>query len=72
MRLADLFGMDTANLITVAIFVFGGYALVYFGLVQVIVQVLEFRKLEFELGRPIMLAEEGPSPGDGPARTSRS
>jgi hypothetical protein len=31
---------------------------VYFGLVKLCVQLLEFRRMETELGRPIMLAEE--------------
>jgi len=35
-----------------------GYAFVYSGLVQVSVHLLEFRRMEKELGRPIMLAEE--------------
>ena len=61
MRLADVFGRSTANLIMVAAFVFGGYGLVYFGLTQAIVQLLEFRRMELELGRPIMLAEEMPT-----------
>jgi len=72
MRLADLFGRSTASLIMVAAFVFGGYGLMYFGLVQAIVQLLEFRRLEGEIGRPIMLAEEMPRSGDTPPRTRRS
>jgi len=61
MRLADVFGRNTANLIVVAAAVFVGYLLVYSGLVQAIVQLLEFGRMEAELGRPIMLAEE-PAP----------
>jgi hypothetical protein len=58
MRLAATFGSSFANLIMVAGFVGGGYALVYFGLVKLCVQLLEFRRMETELGRPIKLAEE--------------
>jgi hypothetical protein len=58
MRLADVFGRSTANVVMVAAFLFGGYTLVYFGLVKASVQLLEFRRMETELGRPIMLTEE--------------
>ena len=64
MRLADVFGRSTANLIMVAGFIGIGYALTYFGLVKASVQLLEFRRMERELGRPIMLAEE-PAPEKG-------
>ena len=61
MRLAATVGRSAANLIMVASFLGGGYALVYFGLVKASVQLLEFRRLEKELGRPILLAEEAAS-----------
>jgi hypothetical protein len=58
MRLAAVFGRGTANLIMLAAANSAGYALAYFGPVKVIVELLEFRRLENELGRPILLAEE--------------
>jgi hypothetical protein len=73
MRLADIVGRRTTELIIVACFLFIGYAFALSGLVQAIVQLLEFRRLELELGRPIMLAEAMPSPGgDSPPRERRS
>ena len=57
MRLADVLGRSTANLIMVAGFIGIGYALTYFGLVKASVQLLEFRRMETELGRSIMLLD---------------
>jgi hypothetical protein len=71
-RLADVFGRRTTDLIIVACFLFIGYAFAFSGLVQAIVQLLEFRRLEGELGRPIMLAEEMPRSDDSPPRRRRS
>lgn len=58
MRLADIFGRPTANLVMVAAFLSAGYVLTYFQLMRLAVDLLEFRRLERELGRPILLAEE--------------
>ena len=58
MSLADVLGRSTANLVMVVGFIGIGYAFVYSGLVQVSVHLREFRRMEKELGRPIMLAEE--------------
>jgi len=58
MRIADVFGRSTANLVMVGAFLSGGYALVYFWIARAAVEMLEFRRMEKELGRPIMLAEE--------------
>jgi hypothetical protein len=58
MSLADVLGRNPADLIMVVGFIGIGYAFVFFGLVQLCVHLLEFRRMEKELGRPIMLAEE--------------
>jgi hypothetical protein len=61
MRIADVFGRSTANLVMVGAFLSSGYVLVYFWFVRAAVEMLEFRRMEKELGRPILLAEEAAS-----------
>ncbi len=58
MSLADIFGRSTANVIMALVFIFLGYSLAYAVIGGALVQFLEFRQLERELGRPILLVEE--------------
>jgi hypothetical protein len=56
--LADMVGRSTADAIIAVGFLMVGYSMMYFGLLRAFVQFLEFRRMESELGNPIMLAEE--------------
>jgi hypothetical protein len=51
-------GRSTADAIIAVGFLMVGYSMMYFGLLRAFVQFLEFRRMESELGNPIMLAEE--------------
>jgi len=53
--LSDVFGRASAMTIVTLIFVALGYGLLYANLVYAIINTLEFRRLEQELGRPITL-----------------
>lgn len=58
MSLDNIFGEATALRIFVYMFLLLGYAFTYLPVVGALVQLLEFRRLEKELGRPILLAGE--------------
>jgi hypothetical protein len=58
MFLDNIFGEATALRIFVYLFLLLGYAFTYLPVVGALVQLLEFRRMEKELGRPIVLAEE--------------
>ena len=62
MALDNIFGEATALRIFVYLFLLLGYSLTYLPVVAVLMQYLEFRRLEKELGRPILLKEES-APG---------
>jgi len=56
--LADLFGQATALTITALLFVALGYNMLYFKLRYAITHTLELRRLEDDLGRPILLLSD--------------
>ncbi len=56
--LADIVGRSAANAFIAIGFMVVFYAGTYFGLAQAFTQFLEFRRMERELGRPVLLAEE--------------
>ena len=58
MSLDNIFGEAAALRIFVYLFLLLGYAFTYLPVVGALVQLLVFRRLEKELGRPILLAEE--------------
>lgn len=58
MSLDELFGRAAANRLMAYLAISLGYGFVYFWLAATAAQFLEFRRMEAELGRPIMLAEE--------------
>ncbi len=58
MSLDELFGRAAANRLMAYIAISLGYGFVYFWIAATGAQFLELRKIETELGRPIMLAEE--------------